>query len=237
MASSASFTSPDTPRDHAVWGIVGTNAAVALGAVVGGGGLLLLLWPYWLQSVIIGIFARRRILKLQRYSTEGFKINNRSVAPTRATARQTAWFFLFHYGGFHFAYAVFLLAFTTSGAATGFVPVTNANTGVVHQMAVGTWGVLDTVWLAALGVGFWQSHGASHREHVEADLAGTPKIGTLMFVPYLRIVPMHLTIILGAVLGAGGGVLLFATLKTISDVVMHKVEHRMLRRGAAAAVT
>ena len=37
---------------------------------------------------------------------------------------------------------------------------------------------------------FVQSHRASHREHVAADLAGTPKLGTLMMLPYARIVPM-----------------------------------------------
>ena len=69
----------------------------------------------------------------------------------------------------------------------------------------------------------------SHREHVASDLRHTRNIGTLMFIPYLRIIPMHLTIILGAVLGSGGGLLLFGALKTVADVVMHKVEHRMLQ--------
>jgi hypothetical protein len=67
---------------------------------------------------------------------------------------------------------------------------------------------------------------------VDADLRGTPNIGTLMFVPYIRIIPMHLTIILGVMLEDGLGLLLFGSLKTVADVAMHKVEHRMLQGTA-----
>jgi hypothetical protein len=49
-----------------------------------------------------------------------------------------------------------------------------------------------------------------------------------MFTPYVRIVPMHLTILLGATLGSGKGLLLFGVLKTLADVVMHVIEHRRL---------
>jgi hypothetical protein len=87
----------------------------------------------------------------------------------------------------------------------------------------------SAVWLVATFVGFMVSHGQSHREHVDSDLRHTRNIGALMFIPYLRIIPMHLTIIFGALLGNGGGVLLFGALKTAADVAMHKVEHRMLQ--------
>lgn len=212
-----------------MWGIVVTNGLVIATAMIGGGGLLFLLWSYWIQSVVIGFFARRRMLLLQRFSTEGFTMNDRAVDPTPGTARSAANFFLLHYGFFHVIYAVFLLAFTAGAADSGSIAMTDSDTGQVHQFAIGALGRWDPLWLAALGFGFLQTHWASHREHVEADLRGTPKIGTLMGLPYARIIPMHLTIIFGVVLGAGGAVLLFGTLKTIADVVMHKVEHRLLQ--------
>jgi len=58
-----------------------------------------------------------------------------------------------------------------------------------------------------------------------------------MLLPDARILPMHLTIILGGALGGdGAGVLLvFGALKTAADVLMHYVEHRVLQRGAATA--
>lgn len=223
------------PGDQAVWGILFTNVLVIAGAMISDGGLLLLLWPYWFQSVVIGIYARRRILKLRNFSTDGFKINDQSVDATPATARKTGNFFALHYGFFHFGYAVFLLAFTSLGGDHGVVPMTIENTGEVVDVAVGRVGALDAVWIAALAIGFWQSHGSSHREHVEADLRGNPNIGTLMALPYARIIPMHLTIILGAFLGGGGAILFFGALKTVADVVMHKAEHRMLQRASRVA--
>lgn len=229
MSTTIRLDQPHGPADHAVWGIIATNAFVVAVAVIGNGGLLMLLWPYWLQSVIIGVFAARRILVLERFSTEGFKINDRAVEPTKSTARQTAGFFVLHYGIFHLVYLGFLLGFTATAQGTGIVPVTNSSTGEVYQFAVGVMSRWDQLWLVVLGIGFWQSHGASHREHVAADLAGTPKIGTLMGLPYARIIPMHLTIIFGALLGGGGGVVLFGGLKTLADVTMHKVEHRLLQ--------
>ena len=45
-----------------------------------------LLWPYWIQSVIVGWYARRRMLALDRFSTEGFTSSGRRVAEViRAT--------------------------------------------------------------------------------------------------------------------------------------------------------
>jgi len=31
-----------------------------------------MLWPYWMQSVIIGWYARKRMLGLDKFSTDGF---------------------------------------------------------------------------------------------------------------------------------------------------------------------
>jgi hypothetical protein len=220
----------ERPADNAVTGIVLMNVAIIIGALVSGDGLAMMMWPYWIQSMVIGFYNVRRIQKLQRFSTDGLKINGRSVEPTPATRRETWVFFTIHYGFFHFGYLMFLLAYS-SGILTG--------TGVDGEMPLptSTLGVADRIWFAVTAVGFLVSHGQSHREHVDADLSGTPNIGTLMFIPYIRIIPMHLTIIVGALLGNGLGILLFGGLKTVADVVMHKVEHRMLQRSASAVAS
>lgn len=224
---------PARPADTSVYGIVLMNVAVLAGAFVSGEGLLMLLWPYWLQSLVIGYYNVRRMQKLQVFSTDGFTINDQAVDPTPATRRKTWIFFAFHYGFFHFVYFVFLATFAVQAAGTGTVPVTIENTGETVAFEVGRMPDWSGFWLLATLVGFFVSHGQSHREHVASDLRHTRNIGTLMFIPYLRIIPMHLTIILGAVLGSGGGLLLFGALKTVADVVMHKVEHRMLQGSRA----
>lgn len=175
-----------------------------------------LLWPYWVQSVVIGWFSRKRILALGRFSTEGFTINDRAVSPTPATKRSTANFFAVHYGFFHLGYLVFLLG--------------------QHTGQFRWW---DWAGLVVLGISFAWNHRLSFQQNVEADRAGTPNIGTLMYLPYARIIPMHITIIAGGALGGDSALslLVFGALKTGADVLMHHVEHRVLQRPRAAAAT
>ena len=191
-------------------GVVATNV-VALG-IAGWQHwpLVTLLWPYWMQSVIIGWYSRKRILALRDFSlanTSGFDRGS-----PEATKRGTARFFVLHYGLFHLVYALFLWE-ATRGKVRGVTPY--------HVDA------LDLVFMAALALSFVITHRAAYRRIMAADQQSKPNIGGVMFLPYLRVVPMHLTIVLGLAAGHGGGVLLFGTLKTVADVLMHWIEHRI----------
>jgi len=215
--------------DHALKGILATNAATLVVAVVQQWSVLELMWPFWMQSVIIGYYARRRILALEQFSTEGLTMNDRPVAETPESKRSVANFFALHYGGFHAAYLMFLLMAGSGADAAGFVEVTNESTGAVSAFQAGRLHVLDLLAYLVLAFAFWRSHRASHLEHVAADLDGRPNLGTLMFMPYARVIPMHLTIVLAVPLGAGNTLWLFVLLKTGADVAMHKLEHHLLR--------
>lgn len=216
-------------HDRSIVAILAANIATLLAAAWGEWGLGQLLWPYWMQSVIIGYYARKRMLLLQEFCTKDFKINNRPVEATPATQRQTANFFALHYGAFHVGYLFFLTGFATQADSAGYVPVTNESTGEVMMMHVGHTDGLDLLIYLLLGIGFWLSHRASHREHVRADISRKPNIGTMMFMPYLRIFPMHFTIIFGAMLSGGLAVAFFAILKTVADIGMHRAEHYWLQ--------
>ncbi len=74
----------DKQTDNAVYGIIGANVLTLIMAVWQHWSLLGLLWPFWIQSVIIGWYARQRILKLQQFSTEGLTMNDQAVAETAA---------------------------------------------------------------------------------------------------------------------------------------------------------
>ena len=222
----------DRPADASVAGIVGANVLTMLVAVWQDWGLLNLLWPFWTQSVVIGWYARRRMLLLQQFSTKDLKLNNQPVEPTPDTQRRVASFFALHYGIFHLGYLAFLLQATWGSEPDGTLAVQQEGSGETAQFLVGQVTSLDGLIIAGLALAFWRSHRASHREHVEADLARVPNIGTLMFMPYARVLPMHLTIILGASTGAGA-VWLFALLKTAADVAMHKFEHHVLQSAPA----
>lgn len=200
----AGDAAPHYMADGSVWSLIAANA-IALGiAGYEGWSTASLMLVYWAQSVVIGAANVFRILALDRFSTENFRINNRPVDPTPATKRQVAAFFALHYGLFHVVYLVFL---ATDGAPL-FVPGFWACTAV-----------------------FAVNHLWSYRYNRDLDRQGTPNIGTLMFTPYLRIVPMHLTIIFGGLfVHTGAGLLLFGALKTAADVAMHAVEHMQIKK-------
>lgn len=193
--------------------IVLANLTTLVAALIQSWGMGQLLWPFWAQSVIIGLYAMRRL--------------------ARASGRDLRYpmFFLVHYGGFHFGYLFLLLALADSANALGYVAVTKANTGELMQLYAGTQGPVDVLIYIGLAVAFWLGHRASFQQHIDADLSHDPGPGKLMILPYLRILPMHLTLIFGVLLGGPGTVVFFILLKTGADVALHYFEHRLLAGG------
>lgn len=201
----ASDEAPGWTLDGSIWSLIGANLLAIGAAIYDGWGVTSLMALYWGQSVVIGIANVFRMLALDRFSTKNFRINDRPVEPTSATKRHVALFFAVHYGVFHAVYFAFLIA---DARATLFPP-----------------------WFWICVAAFAVNHLWSYRYNLELDRRGTPNIGTLMFTPYIRIVPMHLTIIFGALLGGTvAGLLLFGILKTVADVAMHIVEHQQLKK-------
>ena len=189
-----------------------SNAATLAAAVAFDWDVGWLLWPYWLQSVVIGWYARERMLTLQRFSTEGFTSNGKRVPEDDSGKRSTANFFALHYGFFHAGYLVFLWQ--------------------EHRPHAG-WD-----WLVLLGCGasFALSQRETYATQHAADLRGRPNLGALMFTPYLRVVPMHLAIIAGSAVGGGSGMLVFFTLlKTASDLGLDAIDRRMALKSADKA--
>jgi hypothetical protein len=211
----------DMETDPALRGVVLMNVAVVLGALVAGDGVVMLMIPYWTQSVVIGLFNARRIAALREFRTAGLKINGRVVEATPSVQRQTWVFFLIHYGFFHFIYLMFMGVFSTMARSGGAFSGFGSPTGY------------SSVWLLVTAVGYLVSEGREHAADRAADDANPPNIGNLMFAPYVRIIPMHLTIIVGALIGGWGAVLLFGTLKTMADVAMLKVERQIFEKERA----
>ena len=184
-----------------------------------------LLAIYWAQSVTIGVFHFFRMMKLRQFSTEGFTSNNRPVPRNEKGKRSTAWFFAMHYGFFHLIYAIFLFVGTVADSG-------DAAAAASDMPEVGR-SLLTWVWMLLCVIGFIGSHAFSFVKNVEEDLQHCPNIGIMMFLPYLRIIPMHLTIILGGGMYADSGrliLLFFLLLKTLADYFFHIVEHRILRK-------
>lgn len=164
---------------------------------------LLVLWIYWFQSIIIGIFNFIRILNLKEFSTENFYINDKPVAPTEKTKIETAFFFLLHYGTFHLVYMSFLLGDQLPKK---------------YKLASTDW-----KYIFFISVIFFVNHCFSFIYNKERDKV-KQNIGRLMFFPYARIFPMHFIILFGVFVGRSA-IALFLFFKTIADVIMHVIEH------------
>jgi len=202
-------------KDPALFGVLLSNIFSIVMAYIYGWNLLEVLWIYWAQSVIIGVINHRRILSLENFSTENFKINGQSVSSTKLVKHSVATFFAIHFGIFHFVYLMFLLA---------GIPDMMDNTEFSFSLP-------DGVFIMMCIAAFAASHIFSFRHHGAADFKQKkPNIGTLMFYPYMRIVPMHLTIIFGFMFPVTA-MILFMTLKTFADIGMHIIEHRLFQKS------
>lgn len=171
-----------------------------------------LLWIFWLQSVLIGLAAVARMSLLRQFSTDGFTTNDKATPETAQAKNETIGFFILHYGFFHVIYAVFL---TTMFAA----PWT----------AVSLWGGSVVVAFAIGEIVYVVQRAAS-------DRSWRPNLGTLMFTPYIRVVPMHMAILttgFAGQFGTGdydGPLVFFLLLKTGADLGMQIVDDRLETR-------
>lgn len=187
--------------DSSTLSLLLSNILVIILATVQGWEVSTVLWVYWMQSLIIGLFQFLRILSLKKFSTENLTINNQPALPTTQTKSFTAFFFAFHYGFFHFIYAIFLFNFFTNQP-------------------------LDFTQLFLGGLIFFLNHTFSYFHNRVIDKQRVQNIGALMFIPYARIVPMHLIIVFGAILGQSA-LIVFLLLKTLVDLLMHTIKHRI----------
>ena len=150
----------------------------------------------------------------------GFQYWVRMLAISSRSTEKGKWFaplfFCGHFGLFHLVYFIFLIAMTASskGISSDFKTVL-LGLGVM---------LINTIF--------------STVSDVKSDKLNDRSAGILMFIPYLRIAPLHLFIILG--FGSLSGTrnpndlwffkqdafIVFIVLKTITDVAMHIIVNR-----------
>ncbi len=206
--------------------IILSNALTIVMAAVMPWALVHLLWPFFIQSVIIGVFWYQRIRSLETFCTDYVMINNRSVDSTPATRDWIARFFAWHYGAFHMAYFIALAILTTTSYRRHQQPLPEDST----WQLIGVISPVDLIFLMVISFSFFFSHRLAFAEQVAADRERKPDIGRLMILPYARILPMHMALALGPFIGQAGMTWLFATLKAIADTLMHKLEDRWMDR-------
>ncbi len=204
-------------KDYSGIGILISNIIVIVFAMIENWDLQSMMFIYWAQSVIIGVFHFFRIICLKKFCTEGFTSNGRPVPANSKGKWSTAIFFAVHYGFFHIGYVIFVLAMGDSHDDAPAPPDDESK-----------W---EGLWMLLSVAGFVIGHGYSFYRNVKADLSNRPNLGTMMFLPYARIIPMHLTIFAGNIFDSNRiAVLIFSLLKTGADYLMHIVEHKVLQK-------
>jgi len=157
-------------------------------------------------------------------------MNNKPVDVSTKTKITVSIFFLIHYGIFHLAYAFVIVGF-------GIFVIKPS--------------LIQLLFMILAITVFFINHGFSYYHNHRQDLERKPNIGSLMIMPYARIIPMHFTILFGGFffmfgsfiylfasfvigealagylkfLGITLVLVFFLLLKTLADLLMHVLEH------------
>lgn len=212
---SHTISAKDIHMDASTWMLLLTNMLTIVLALYEKWDIGSVMWIYWIQSVIIGVFQFIKILDQQKFLMTNVQIDNQPALPTVASKYFIAIFFAFHYGFFHFGYLTFLVMFF----------------GGVK---------LPLVTISSLMLLFAGNHLYSFLANRARDRQREQSLGAMMFKPYARIIPMHLTILFGGFLLENAGslvanqlaLIIFLVIKTGADLIMHQSEHQLLSSQA-----
>ncbi len=201
--------------------LIFTNLVTIALAVLENWDLATVLFIYWAQSVIIGIFTVVTLLSADTTTLAGEFGKAQAEAGGSPVVGKgfarfykilLAGFFAVHYGLFHWGYYSFIV----EGGIFGPVDFT----------AVG-------IWISCAL--FFANHCYSYLYHRTGEQKGGEFVTRAFFEPYNRIIPMHLTIIFGSIivlalefLGIPGTLpvlVFFLILKTWLDIRMHLRKH------------
>jgi len=207
------------------------NIVTIVLAVAGNWDAATVMFIYWAQSVIIGIFAVVSLLgadtaalasEMEKSLRESGGSGNVSVRFTLFYKCLLAGFFALHYGLFHWGYYSLI--------------VESGLFGTVNFSSPDVW--------ASCGL-FFANHLYSHLYYQNDKRKVVDYVNEEFFRPYYRILPMHLTIIFGAVvilvLTLAGItttlplLVLFLALKTYTDLDMHVKKHAVKKEQVPAA--
>ncbi|NWF50315.1 MAG: hypothetical protein HXY49_07220 [Ignavibacteriaceae bacterium] len=191
--------------------LITSNAAIIVFALIENWSAQEVLAIYWLQSVIIGIFNVLRILSLKEFSTKSLKTAHKNPRSPRAFKVSTAIFFLVHYGFFHFVYAMFIGSFY-----------------VIDESEKSN---IDSKYLLISTAVFFINYLIEFIKEKNTKSETLPDLGKIMFAPYLRIIPMHITVTLGGFVMAATAffsfnagfilIIILMVLKTFIDLITH----------------
>jgi hypothetical protein len=231
-----------TSSGMAVAALIVVNLLPLAGVLWWGWDLWTILVLYWVENGIVGVFNVLKMLRAEGTAVPGMRGVRFNGRPLESVARgPLAAFFVMHYGIFWAVHGLFVLTFLPLITGISLDPRVVINpdgsVGVPFELFRGVgpdWGL---VGIGAIGMAL--SHGASFAfNFLGRGEYRSVSAGQLMLAPYGRLVVLHMTIILGAMVSAWvgapvGAMIVLVVLKTALDLFFHLREHARIPARAA----
>jgi hypothetical protein len=191
--------------------LIAANIGTIIWATIFGWNLGQVMALYWVQSMTIGLFAFRKLesLPLSVFAADmaggsTMEISGQKITDPKDFKTKGNRFFLLHYSFMHLFYLIFII--TVLGSPLALLSV------------------------IVPGIAFVGNHLYSFKKNWPHELGQVVSTTGIFWKPYLRIIPMHLLIVFGGHYFGFENInlwhlILFMSLKTISDVVTHIIEH------------
>lgn len=197
--------------------LVALNLVPLIGVLGWGWQSFDLIFLYWMENVVIGLFAAARVV-VRPYHHPLDCVFPLFLVP----------FFLVHYGMFCFAHGTLVVSL--------FGPDATDGSGLVSA----TLGVLESPYMLAALVALTMIQAADWIRDLRQRGVGADGVQDLMVKPYRRIVVLHITIIaaglaLAALDEPTAGLFILVLAKTASDVWHWRVDSARVERGALDA--
>lgn len=203
-----------TSRDPSFWILLVANIYLVYKYEQNPGIFTTIIWLYWSQSVLYGLFNFVDILTVKQVEqTDPLSpdLSGTLVGGKGNIRAFTAWIFLFHYGFFHLVYFIFLSSMKNAGPFDW----------VLFKYYI-------IIFLVFQLINFVQHKMYNNRTRGD--------IGKMFITPYLRIIPMHLCILVPAFLNITN-LTVFLVLKVITDVLMYLLTNIPYQKDSTAEIT
>ena len=212
--------------------LIASNVLAIILAVIFQFDFAIVIWSYWIESVIIGIFTFFALIMTSLQARKVMGIKDAFFYPV---------FFAVHYGGFHTGYLIFMLFLSALGlfyvapADYIWVILTSAILFLSHGFSF----IYNKVWKELM-------QRKAERKIMPGKVKGVRKeLERQMTKPYNRIIPIHLTIMftgffapIALFAGLIGGTLfgsivktilltVFMGLKTVGDLWAHNLKNKI----------
>jgi len=204
-------------KDPSFWLLTGINAALVHQYYQHPEAFTTLIWLYWSQSIVMGFFTFLDILTAPKITADefaaivaetGIKEENRSFVK-QVTKIGTAFGFLFFFSVLHLFYLVFIATMKKSGPFD--------------------WNMFKYFLFA-----FVAGQVLTFIQHKIQQRKSRPNLGPSTLIPFMRVLPLHLTIILPTFLKVGD-MGFFLIVRSIADIIMYIVSKPSSRSKEADA--